>query len=307
MLTKIRKIKNDMLHMYDVASVPEGFNYWFFKLLNYVLGMFDYSGLPESLPAREIELNLIITGHAVIFRGDDGQLVCVRTELYGYDVYYNPNKAVYGNALLRSKKLKLGDNAAVIYNNYIQGNILDCQIVDSGLLTFIKRYARMLADIESTISIRSVNSRQTSYPIAKSQAMAEQLKAFFAQQEAGQRAILTEPQILDAFRNIDIAGKQDTERINDLLIARDNILASFFRDIGVKFQQEQKRAQLTTEEVRADDQLLVINPREMLKQRRAGLDRVNALFNTSISVSINPNFERQEVQSDDSSINSNNL
>lgn len=298
-MSKIRKLKTDMQLMYDVAGVREGFNYWYFKLLNYVLGMFEYSGLPASLPAREIELNLIITGHAVIF-DYNGDLVCIRTELYGYDVYYNPIKAVFGNIKIPEKDLVFGKNAAVIYNNYIQGNILDNQIVDSGLSTFIKRYARMLADVESTISIRTVNSRQTSFPIAKSQAMAEQLKAFFAQQEAGQRAILTEPQILDAFRNIDIAGKQDTERINDLLIARDNILASFFRDIGVKFQVAQKRAQLTTDEVTADDQLLVINPREMLKQRREGLQRVNDLFNTNITVSINPNFERQEVNVNDS-------
>lgn len=298
-MSKIRKIKNEMTMLYDAADVATGFNYWFYKLLNYVLGMFEYSGLPESLPAREIELNLIITGHAVIFKhGSD--LVCIRTELYGFDVYYNPINAVYGNMKIPEKTLTFGQNAAVIYNNYIQGNILDNQIVDSGLLTFIKRYSRMLADIESTINIRAVNSRQTSYPIARTQAMAEQLKAFNAQIEAGRRAIITDQMILDAFRNIDIAGKQDTEKINDLLIARDNILASFFRDIGIKFQQAQKRAQLTEDEVAADDQLLVINPREMLKQRREGLQRVNDLFKTNITVALNPNFDRKGESGNDS-------
>ena len=291
-MSKIRKIKNEMMMLYDAADVATGFNYWFYKLLNYVLGMFEYSGLPESLPAREIELNLIITGHAVIFKHND-DLVCIRTELYGFDVYYNPINAVYGNMKIPEKTLTFGQNATVIYNNYIQGNILDNQIVDGGLLTFIKRYSRMLADIESTINIRAVNSRQTSYPIARTQAMAEQLKAFNAQVEAGRRAIITDQMILDAFRNIDIAGKQDTEKINDLLIARDNILASFFRDIGIKFQQAQKRAQLTEDEVEADDQLLVINPREMLKQRREGLQRVNDLFKTNITVALNPNFDRK--------------
>lgn len=298
-MSKIRKIKNEMMMLYDAADVATGFNYWFYKLLNYVLGMFEYSGLPESLPAREIELNLIITGHAVIFKHND-DLVCIRTELYGFDVYYNPINAVYGNMKIPEKTLTFGQNAAVIYNNYIQGNILDNQIVDGGLLTFIKRYSRMLADIESTINIRAVNSRQTSYPIARTQAMAEQLKAFNAQVEAGRRAIITDQMILDAFRNIDIAGKQDTEKINDLLIARDNILASFFRDIGIKFQQAQKRAQLTEDEVTADDQLLVINPREMLKQRREGLQRVNDLFKTNITVALNPNFDRKGESENDS-------
>lgn len=298
-MSKIRQLKNEMMKLYQVKNVRDGFDYWFFKLLNYVLGIYEYSGLPESLPAREIELNLIITGHAVIFR-NNGDLVCIRTELYGYDEYYRPTQAVFGNVKIQSKDLTLGKNAEVIYNNWIRANVLDHQIVDSGLLTYIKRYARMLADVESTISIRLVNSRQTSYSIAKSQAMAEQLKAFNAQVEAGESAIITDSPFLDAFRNVDIAGKQDTEKVNDLLIARDKILATFFREIGVKFQQEQKKAQLTEDEVEADEQLLLINPKEMLRERQEGLERVNKLFGTSISVKIREEYNR-EVKSNDNS------
>ena len=174
MRSKAKQLKDEMLHLYDVASVPEGFNYWWFKLLNYCLGIFEYDGLPKSLPAREIELNLIITGHAVIF--DDPDLVCVHTELFGYDEYYAPNKAVFGNVKLKSKELVFGENSEIIYNNLIRGNVLERQFVDGGLLTYIKRYARMLADVESTINVRMVNIRQTAYAIATTQQMAEQIK-----------------------------------------------------------------------------------------------------------------------------------
>lgn len=292
---KMRTLKKSIEMLYDVSNVLEGFDYWYYKLLNYCLGMFEYSNIPETLPGREIELNLLITGHCVIFISEKiGGPITTRTTLYGFDVYNRPTKATYGNPIIKSKRLVFGENAEVIYNNRIQGSVLTDQSVDSGLLTYIKRYARLLADIESTIDIRIINSRMTAYAVATSQSMAEQLKAFNAQVEAGKRAILTDNPFVEAFRNIDIAGKTDTERINDLLLARDKILATFFREIGVKMIELQKRAQLTDDEVNADEQMLLINPLDMLDERREGLERVNKFLGTNITVRLNPAYDRRE-------------
>lgn len=297
---KMKKLKLDLKTMYDTADVRIGYDYWFYKLLNYILGMFQYENVPASIPEREIEVNLIITGHAVFFR-DVGDLICIPTQIYDFDKYYNPTKATFGNVEVASKNLVFGRNAEVIYNNRIRGNILEAQDVDSGLLTFIQRYARLLADVESTIDIRLVNSRQSSFAVAGSQQMADQIKGFYAQLESGKRDVITDNPIIEAFRNVDIAGKADTEKVNDLLIARDKILATFFREIGVKFQQEQKKAQLTEDEVTADEQLLLINPLDMLHEREEGLDRVNAHFGTNIKVKINPAYDRREVETNDRS------
>lgn len=303
-MTKLGRLKKGMAAVYDVAFVPEGFDYWYFKLLNYCLGIFQYDGLPDTLPGREIEANLLLTGHAVIFNSEKiGGPITTRTCLYGFDVYNRPTKATYGNPVIKSKKLVFGENAEVIYNNRIQGNILTDQIVDSGLNTYIKRYARLLADIESTIDNRIVNSRMTAYAVAGNQAMAEQLKGFYAQIEAGKKAVLTDNPYVEAFRNIDIAGKTDTERVNDLLIARDKIMSMFFREIGVKMVELQKKAQLTEDEVTADDQMLLINPLDMLQERREGLERVNRMFNTNITVKINPVYNIRKEREKDDNIN----
>lgn len=298
-MSRMKDIKIDLKTMYEVSDVRIGYDYWFYKLLDYLLGMFIYENVPETLPQREIESNLILTGHAVFFR-NVGELVCIPTQIYDFDEYYRPTMAVYGNIKIKSKVLKFGDNAEVVYNNRIRGNILQQQMVDGGLLTFIQRYARLLADVESTIDIRLVNSRQTSFQIATNQQMADQLKALNDQVAIGKRAVITDSQFVAAFRNVDIAAKTDTEKVNDLLIARDKILATFFREIGVKFQQEQKKAQLTEDEVTADEQLLLINPLDMLKEREEGIERVNAHFGTNIKVKLNPAYDRREVNNDSS-------
>ena len=290
-MSRKRFEKGLIKNMYDVADVAEGFDFWFYKLLNYCLGIYRYTGLPESLPGREILMNLIITGHAVIFE-DKGELVTTRTMIYGFDKYYRPTQATFGNVKIFSRKLTFGENSEVIYLTRIAGNVLTQQEVDSGLLTFIKRYARLLADIESSINMYTVNTRYTAYPVATTDQARQSVEAFHNSIKLGKMAVVTDDTILDKFRNVDIVGQRGRDGLNDLIIARDKILATFFREIGVKFTQEQKKAQLTEEEVTADEQLLLLNVRDMLDVQREGIERVNAHFGTKIGVVINPTFDR---------------
>lgn len=303
-MTKAKKLKDLARALYDVASVPLGFDFWYYKLLNYCLGIYKYDGLPESLPGRELLMNLIITGHAVIFE-DKGELVTTRTTIYDFDKYYRPTKATFGNVKIFSRTLTFGKDAEVVYLTRIQGNVLHDQIVDSGLNTFIKRYARLLADIESTINIYTVNTRATSYPVGASDQVRASLEAFNNKLAMGERAIITDDLIMEAFRNVDIVGYRGGDRLNDLIIARDKILATFFREIGIKFAQEQKKAQLTEEEVTADEQLLLLNVNDMLDVQREGLERVNRHFGTNISVKLNPIYNRKEYTQDEKGVSEN--
>ena len=310
-MSKARRRKNAMRIMYDVNDVACGYDYWYYKLLNYILGIYQYDGLPDDLPAREIEANLLLTGHAVFFK-HKGKLVTTITTLYGFDEYYRPTQATFGNALINFKNLTFGKDAEIVYNNRIQGNILRAQDVDGGLSTYIKRYARLLADVESTINIYTVNSRLLSYPTAKTQQMAIQLEDFNNRIALGERAVLTDPDFLGAFRNVEMVSKSTSDTLNDLLIARDKILGNFFQEIGVKFREQQKKAQMTEDEVEVDEQLLVINLEDMLQERREGLERVNSHFGTNITVKINPIYDRKtyqdkEVETDDNTDDNSNI
>lgn len=294
-MSKVKKIREAAKALYEVASVPAGFDFWYFKLLNYCLGIYKYTGLPESLPGRELLMNLIITGHAVVFQ-DKGQLVTTCTTIYDFDKYYRPTKATFGNVKIFSRTLTFGVDSEVVYLTRIQGNVLHDQCVDSGLNTFIKRYARMLADIESSINIYTVNTRATSYPVGASDQVRQSLENFYNKVAMGEKAVVTDDLIIEAFRNVDIIGQRSGEGLNDLIIARDKILATFFREIGIKFTQEQKKAQLTEEEVTADEQLLLLNVNDMLEVQREGLKRVNDHFGTNIEVSLNPIYNRKEYE-----------
>ena len=66
MRTNSRDFESAVRKLYDVADVKIGFDYWWNKLLNILLSIFEYDGLPESLPQREIEIQLLCTGHCLI-------------------------------------------------------------------------------------------------------------------------------------------------------------------------------------------------------------------------------------------------
>ena len=290
---KDRKIEK----IYDVSDVIDGYYYWFWKLFNFCLTMFEYKNLPESLPAREIESNLLMTGHCVLFP-DMADIVTACTSLYGFDRYYNPTNAIFANVKMRSKNLNIGENCEIIYNSSLKDNVLYIKS-DSSMMSFIKRYSRMLADVESSMDIYMVNSRLTSFPVASSDSVMQNLKLFFKKLKRGERGIISDDSIIQQFRSVDISRASVHDGVNDWLVARDKILEMFFRDIGVKFYNP-KKAQVSEDELQVNNQMLVISLDDMLKERQRGIERVNNLFATNISVDIAEPFKvKEEVMEDE--------
>lgn len=297
----ITKMNKFIKTMYDVSNVKCGYDYWYFKLLNLVINMFEYVNLPSGISRRDLEINLIMTGHAVVVSKKDGTLFTPLTNVFGYDEYYQPVWASFANpVVVTAKKYTIGEDCEIIYNNSLQDSIYYIK-ADSGLSTFVGRYARQLADVEATANIYSVNSRLVSIPVSNDNSVIESLKAFFTNLSFGKRAIVTDSNIIENFRNVDINRSGIKDGINDWLIARDKILEQFFRDLGIRMNN-QKKAQVNSEEVESNDQLLLISADDMLKTRQDGIEKVNNMFGTNITVKLNPLYNIKNVEGGDTDV-----
>lgn len=287
-MTERKRIEEQIRNLYNVEDVTSGYDYWFWKLLNICLDIFKYDNLPSSLPAREIESNLILTGHCFIFPYKTN-LVTAVTSIYGYDKYYNPTDATYAQVVMGSRSnIKINDYA-IIYNNSLKDNILNVH-ADSSLVTFIQRYACLLADIESTIDIYMINMRMVSMPTATNDQSVSALRKFLNKIRLGQREVIADTPIIESFRNTQIASNNTSDTLTDLLQCRDKILEMFYRDIGVRFRNN-KRGNMTVEEVESDTQVLLISLDDMLEERKRGIEDVNNKYGTNISVYINERFK----------------
>lgn len=291
----ITRLFNKVKGMYEVSDVKIGYDYWFFKILNLLLQMFEYENLPDSLPAREIECNLLLTGHCCIVPVNDGTLFAPLTSIFGFDRYYQPDRMVFANPVVNSsREWKIGKDCEIIYNSSLKDSIWYIK-TDNGLLTFIGRYARQLADIEATLNIYMVNARLTSAPVTDDNNVAQSIKAFFKGLISGKREIITDSSMIENFRNVEFAKPVTTDKANDWLIARDKILEQMYRDLGIRMYNP-KRAQVTESELESNDQLLLIAADDMLKAREEGVERVNEMFGTDIRVYLSDKFDIQKVQ-----------
>lgn len=290
-----QELKRKLDRMYDTSNVEVNYKYWFSRLLNLTLTMFEWDGIPEdaTFTGRELELQLQLAGYARIFM-KDSKYYCVHTSLYDFDVNYTPTRYVYANPVIGSQNgdisSPLGD---IIYNNSLQSKIVDYPI-DGSMLSFLNHYARQLADITSTINIHTVNGRDTDFPVAKNDAMKKSLMNFFNKRKMGATEVIYQnDEILDAFANMPKSSRAVGDTLKDLIDAEDRMLEKFYRAVGIKFRQA-KAAQINVEETESDEQLLLVFPDDMLKCREKGIDVINEKLGTNITVKLNPKFDRSE-------------
>ena len=282
--------------MYDVADVFGGFKYWFDKLLAYCLNIFEYKGLPETLPAKEIESNLILTGHAVVFKPrTTNDIYTCYTSLTGFDAYYNPTYATYtqprlGSGMVALPNAKEKTTGVCIYNCDLENSVLGT-LIDGSLTTFISRYARQLADLESTQNMKAVNERTPFMATADDDNVRNSVSKFFRSIILGKREVVTDSTIVPHLNITTTTQATNGEKITDIIIARDKILEQFYREIGVRFYQT-KKAQVNEEEVTANNDMLLISIDDLLTARKKGIEHINKLFGTSIEVKISDAFER---------------
>lgn len=271
-MSKKKKVKD----IYDVSEVVAGYEYYKHMLLEKALGMFLYDNCPKSLPQEQIERRLITDGYAVIFKHPKYGLVTSPAALYGKDIYYMPDQATYTQVVLGSGNLKIGKDCVVVYNSQVD------QYNPQGLTPLIKRYARMLADIDSSIENMIINSRQQKMYYAKSPNAAAALEAAIEDMQNGKTASIKMNTFLEMIKGLDWNDSTNSGmNLDKYLSSKTKILADYLQEIGVKTAFE-KNERLITSEVAAPDQLLTVNTADLEYCRKRDFEAVNKMFNENI-------------------------
>ena len=280
------KLSNLIGCLYNVKDVSEGYKFWYMIFFNKCINLFQYDGLPDSLPAEEIELRMIKNGFCPIFKVPAIGLVTCSGGLSGVDKYYHPTKYVYAQPVLGSGNLDISKTCVIMYNS-----ILESYSTQVGILsTMIRRYARLMADVESSVDTYTINTRVTYINTVKNDQVKKSVDLANQTLEAGYTPTVQEDNILECYRTLPYSGQQPTGTLDSLITARKNIMKSFLSEIGIRYAGT-KKERMITEEAEDDRQVLVINSKNMLAYRTKGIKQVNEMFGTSISVKLNPDYE----------------
>lgn len=251
--------------------------------------MFKYENLPKTIPQKDLELLLLIQGHATITKVNDdlyafyGQLGGIPNE------YYLPTLSIVSNPFLKfNKELKIDADCVVMLNDSLY----------EGLFNLVSHTSSLLAECDISFKFASINSRvptmivtpnDTSYKSAK-----ESINKII---EGSDLAIFTTtPDLFAEARGIDYAKSNDV--IKDLIELKQYIFGSFIQSIGIRSNFNMKREALNEAETNLNEDILYPVIDDMLEMRRIAVDKINAMYGTNISVELSSVWKKLREQED---------
>ena len=257
-------------------------------LLNRCLQMFKYENLPDTIDKRNLELLLLCNGFTIISKVEEG-LYAFYGGLGGEpDAYYMPTIATVSNPALN------------ISENYIIGDECCLILSDSsakGLKDIIRKYATILAEIDLSIRIATINSRITTLISAGDDNTAKSAKQFLTDIENGKLGIISDNTLLgEETLKVNPYASNGSKTLTELIELRNYYEAEFYKEIGLNQTNNMKRESLNDDEIAANEDTLKPLIDDMLEQRQIGIDEVNKMFNLNITVSLNSSWEDNEIE-----------
>lgn len=281
------------------------------SIFNYVMLMFDrtsqmfeYDGLPDTIPQYMMEKFLQVNGH-VGFVEWDGNIYALPGSMGGApDPYYRPTHYIIANPALGGSKDCRIVNHFPPYDSVNWTDKPPCVLMKNdtnyrGLLYIFSRYATEMA--ENDISIRSaqINSRQQTLITATTDPEIASAKAYIDGLEAGKIAAVHDQSFLvgGGVRATNLSV-QSANVLLQLIELQQYLKASWYNEIGLNANYNMKREYLSEEELRASSDALLPLIDDMLYCREQALSVVNSTFGTNISVKKNSAWDNKQEELD---------
>lgn len=282
-----RKINKTTLRMF--------YNRYF---LDRLLSMFKYDGLPEvtnidfqpeKMPEKYIELYLMTTGMVGITKDDDGNLTAVYGNLGGDpNVYYRPKKFLWANPYIdkvRKTEYDIGKDVAVIFNDSLM----------NGLLPLINKYSALMAENYLTARTELKSLRAMSAITAPDDRTKASAEKFLKDLDEGELSVMADNNFLDGIKALTLRTSQ-TNNITSIIEMQQYLKAGFYNELGLNANWNAKRESISANENQLNDDQLTPLIDNMLKERKEGIERVNKLFGTNISVDFNSAWKENEEE-----------
>ena len=262
------------------------YNMHYRHLLTLAARVFRWNNLPPSITQWEIERRLIRQGYTVIFLHPKFGIVTADGGIYGVNIYNHATNFVYAQPKLGSDNGSLGVSGVCVYNTSIDMDIANGEGGGSVMRDLLQWYARMLTDIDVSITLLTIKARSTDGIIANNDLARNALNDYFDRLENGEIKVPFAPASM--FDNItDIVQRQSTNatKISELTALRSETMRKFYAEFGIQSIQH-KSERLITDEITNDTDFLSANVDDMLHCRQCAAAQINKLFGTNIVVEV---------------------
>lgn len=241
--------------------------------LNKSLTMFEWSNLPDTIPAVELEKMLQINGYAVIAEYQ-GKLYAFQAGFSGQDPYNQPTKAIVNNpALKNNTTYTIGEDCIVIKNDDMK----------QGLNGIYEYYGQRLIENQITMLMNDYNLRMPFTISSSDDQTTQSAKMYLKKIIDGSLGVIGEQKLFKALSVTPTNSKQ-TATFADLYGYQQFIIAQLNNTIGLATNNNMKRERLTTNEIEVNKNASYPLVDNMLKNRQQAVDAINKMFDADISV-----------------------
>lgn len=247
------------------------------EMLKRTLNMFEWSGLPESVPARELELLLQLRGSCIIAH-HDGHLYALGGNLSGEcDAYYIPKYYIVANPWLKLEKtFERGVDCVFCTNDSTW----------TGLSSIFERYGTESVEADISLHIGNIMERLSAIIRCGSDSEKAGAEELLKRVERGEFAsVLSSDSFLlsDGIQTLPFAD-HERNTITSLIEYRQYLKAGWYNELGLNGNYNMKREAINSQEAQLNDEALVPLPLDMLNNRKKIAEGVNDMFGTDISV-----------------------
>ena len=236
--------------------------------------MFVYEGLPDTVPAEELERLLQTEGNAV-FAEVNGYLYALQGAAGGEpDPYNRPTIYTVANPALKlNKSYKIGVDGVFIKND-TNGN---------SLLPIIGKFAVLYTDGIISLNTASILTRITMLISASDDKTKQSADEFLKKILDGDFSVIGENAFFKGV-NMQTAATSNTQYITQLVELVQYYKANMLNELGLNANYNMKRERLNTGEVAMNVDVLLPYVDNMLHERQKALKQVNEMFGTEITV-----------------------
>lgn len=259
--------------------------YYYQRLKELSISMFEWKNLPDSCDERFLELTLFEDGQAVFFYDDVLGYLCLQCVINGkLNVYRIPiNRRAF--AVNGYNKQLDNTNSVIIYNNMIRTN---CQME-------VQMFAKRLWDLDRSIE---VNARAQKTPVLVTAPEQQRLSLLNAYKEMdGNSPVIFGDSGLNK-DGISVLSTGAPFVADKLYQLKTQIWNEALTYLGISNLNVQKKERMITDEVSKSLGGTVASRYSRLQSRKQAVEKINDMFGLNIEVDYRADFTPEDSDMD---------
>ena len=288
-------MRDDALREYFSVSPkkvdPASTTYFYYQraLFRKAMSIYEFSGIPDNWDLDYMLSHLLADGFITITDTAIG-VIPLQCGISGINVYNHPTTVIIANPVLGNLERTIDDDCALVKISHDYRGILD----------IVQRYATLLSECDSSISVNLMNSKVTFIGLVESKAQANSMKLMYDTISKGEPAVFVKGSQINGDQILYNHVKENFVA-GDIQMLKRKIMSEFLTEIGVNNANTDKRERLTDNEVEANDSEIQLNAGYWLENMREGFNIANDMFGLNVAVDLKNtvNTEEEVIKDDD--------